>query len=240
MKALITGANSLLNEALLKRLVDMGYETVAHYHSENDITARLKQAFSDVKFVQADFDDEASFSKFLDKMIELAPFDIVVNGAVYYPEADDHVAAQSDRKTWQKAFAINVTSCGLILSQADKLVPKGVVVNMSSVNGVKHMGDIEYLIYSATKSALDSLTLTYAKVWTPNIRVVGIAPGQVKSAWTKDKSPQEIENILRNQMANKLIEPAEIADLMETMIKNPSINAVTYLIDGGYSVPLAK
>ena len=38
MKVLITGANSLVNKALLAKLVDMGYEVTAHYHTENDLT----------------------------------------------------------------------------------------------------------------------------------------------------------------------------------------------------------
>ncbi len=37
MKALITGSNSLVNQALLAKLVEIGYEVVAHYHTENEI-----------------------------------------------------------------------------------------------------------------------------------------------------------------------------------------------------------
>ena len=36
----------------------------------------------------------------------------------------------------------------------------------------------------------------------------------------------------------RLIEPTEIADLMETVIKNKGINATTLVIDGGLDAPI--
>ena len=43
MKALITGANSLVNLSLLKKLVRLDYEVTAHYHSDNEITKQIKR-----------------------------------------------------------------------------------------------------------------------------------------------------------------------------------------------------
>lgn len=61
MRALITGVNSLVNEELLDKLVDMGFEVTAHYHSENEITARLKSKYKKVTYVQADFSTKDGF-----------------------------------------------------------------------------------------------------------------------------------------------------------------------------------
>lgn len=129
----------------------------------------------------------------------------------------------------------------MIMSHADKLLePQGVIVNISSTYGQQYMGDMQFAMYSASKAALDSLTHTYAKRWhSLGIRVVGIAPGWVRSAWNKDMSKVELAQMVSEpHLVTKLIEPSEIADLMEQLIKNPGINATSVTIDGGLSSPI--
>jgi NAD(P)-dependent dehydrogenase (short-subunit alcohol dehydrogenase family) len=236
-RALITGANSLLNKALLAKLVKMGYEVVAHYHTDNYITKELKEKYQDVRFIQADFANRDSFLKFIDESMD-GKYDVLVNAAVYYAEADDW-KAQQDWDEWQKTFAINTTAAGVLMAHADMAVNEGgVIVNISSTYGQPYMGDIQFGMYSASKAAMDSMTMTHAKRWSPNIRVVGIAPGWVKSAWNKDMTETELKDMLKPQLTHKLVEPTEIADLMETVIKNGSINATTMVIDGGLDAPI--
>jgi NAD(P)-dependent dehydrogenase (short-subunit alcohol dehydrogenase family) len=239
MKALLTGANSMVNQVLLAKLVDLDYEVTAHYHSENDITKELQQTYTQVRFIQADFADKASFLKFTEQAMD-GKYDVIVNGAVYYSEANDW-KPQLDWDEWQKTFAINTTTAGLLMAHADMAVNEGgVIVNISSTYGQPYMGDTQFTMYGASKAALDLLTENYAKRWhSNNIRVVGIAPGWVKSAWNKDMSDADIKDMLSpNHLIAKLIEPQEIADLMEQVIKNAGINATTLLIDGGLSSPV--
>ncbi len=237
MKALITGANSLVNKALLAKLVEMGYAVTAHYHSDNDITKELKRQFRDVRLIQADFADKTSFLKFVEQSMD-DKYDVLVNAAVYYAEAKDW-KVQQDWDAWQKTFAINTTTPGVLMAHADMALAKGgVIVNISSIFGEPYMSETQFAMYSASKAALNSLTMTYAKRWSPDIRVVGIAPGWVKSAWNKDMTEKEIDRMISPQLTHKLVEPEEIADLMETVIKNGSINATTLVIDGGLGAPI--
>ncbi len=237
MKALITGANSLVNKALLTKLLDMGYEVTAHYHSDNDVTKEIQTAHPNVRFIQADFSAKESFLKFVEQAMD-GKYDVLVNAAVYYAEADDW-KVQQDWDAWQKTFAINTTTAGVLMAHADMaLNPGGVIINISSTYGQKHMGDMQFTMYGASKAALDTLTVNYAKKWAPDIRVVGIAPGWVKSAWNKDMSQKEIDGMIGPQLTHKLVEPEEIAQLMEVAIKNQSINATTLVIDGGLSAPI--
>lgn len=237
MKALITGANSLVNKALLAKLVAMGYEVTAHYHSENEITKELKQAYPAVRFLQADFADKKSFLQFVKRAMD-GKYDVLVNGAVYYAEADSW-KPQLDWDEWQKTFAVNTTTAGVLMAHADMAVNKGgVIINISSTYGQTYMGETQFAMYGASKAALDSLTVGYAKRWSPDIRVVGIAPGWVKSAWNQDMTAKEVQDMIAPQLTHKLIEPEEIANLMETAIKTNSINATTLIIDGGLSAPI--
>lgn len=237
MKALITGANSLVNKALLAKLVAMGYDVTAHYHTANDITKELKQTYPKVRFIQADFADKASFLKLVEQAMD-DKYDTLVNAAVYYAEAAGW-KSQQDWDAWQKTFAVNTTTAGVLMAHADLALNKGsVIVNVSSTYGQPYMGDTQFLMYGASKAALDLLTENYAKKWAPDIRVVGLAPGWVKSAWNKDMGQTEIDGFIGPQLTRKLVEPEEIAALMEHVIKNQSINATTLLIDGGLSAPV--
>jgi NAD(P)-dependent dehydrogenase (short-subunit alcohol dehydrogenase family) len=237
MKALITGANSLVNKAMLAKLVDMGYEVTAHYHSENDITKELKAKYPNIRFLQADLASKADFLKLMEQSMD-GKYDVVVNAAVYYAEASDW-KVQQDWDAWQKTFAINTTAPGVIMAHADMALNKGgVIVNISSTYGQKYMGDTQFTMYSASKAALDALTMDYAKKWSPDIRVVGIAPGWVKSKWNKDMTEAQVADMITPQLTHKFVEPEEIADLMETVIKNKSINATTLVIDGGLGAPI--
>jgi len=237
MKALITGVNSLVNKALLAKLIAMGYEVTAQYHSDNNLTADVKAAFPRVRFVQADFSDKESFLAFVKQSAD-AKYDVLVNAAVYYAEAADW-KVQQDWDAWQKTFAINVAVPGILMAHGDSLLNKGgVVVNISSVFGQKNLSETQFAMYSASKAALDSLTMTYAKRWSPDIRVVGIAPGWVKSAWNKNMTDEQIQAMIPPQLTHRLIEPDEIADLMQAIVTNPGINATVVAIDGGLGAPI--
>lgn len=239
MKALITGANSLVNGALLDKLVKMGYAVTAHYHSDNDITETIKKEYPHVRFIQADFSDKESFLHFVEQSMD-SKYDVLVNAAVYYAEADDW-KPQQDWDAWQKTFAINTTTAGVLMAHADMSINTGgVIVNISSTYGQPHMGDTQFTMYSASKAALDHLTSEYAKRWHKDgIRVVGIAPGWVKSAWNKDMSESDIKEMLSpDHLIAELVEPADIADFMEQVIRNKSINATTLTIDAGLGAPI--
>lgn len=237
MKALITGANSLVNEALLAKLVELDYDVTAHYHSENDITKGLKAKYPQVRFIQSDFSDKGDFLTLLKQTTD-STYDVLVNAAVYYAESTDW-KPQQNWDEWQKTFAINTTAAGVLMAHADTLLNKGsVVVNISSTYGQVYMGDMQFTMYAASKAALDSLTMAYAKRWSPDIRVVGIAPGWIKSKWNKDMSAEAVKSMITPQLTRKFVEPAEIADLMEQIIKNKSINATTLVIDGGLGAPI--
>ena len=240
MRALLTGANSLVNKAILDKLTKLGYEVTAHYHTDNEITAELKKGYPDVSFVQADFADKSSFAGFMEQLLSANKFDVIVNGAVYYAEADAW-KTQLDWDEWQKNFAINTTSAGMLMSHADSLVnDHGVIVNISSTYGQPYMGDMQFTMYGSSKAALNLLTENYAKRWhSKGIRIVGIAPGWVRSAWNIDMSEQDINAMVTEKhLVTKLIEPDEIADLTEQVIKNKGINATTLIIDGGLSSPI--
>ncbi len=90
-------------------------------------------------------------------------YDVIVNGAVYYAEANDW-EPQQDWSEWQRTFAINTIAAGVLMAHADLSVNEGgVIVNISSTYGQAYLGDTQFTMYGASKAALDLLTENYAK-----------------------------------------------------------------------------
>ena len=94
MRALVTGINSFVNRVLADKLVAMGYAVLGHYHSDNELTAELKQIGS-VELLQADFTDPKSIELFMNAVKKAGPFDVIVNGAACYTESDSWEAQLS-------------------------------------------------------------------------------------------------------------------------------------------------
>lgn len=240
-KGLITGANSLVNMVLLEKLIQMEYEMVVQYHRDNEITQEIKDKYPHCVFLQADFADQTSIQQFIGAAADQGPYDVIVNGAVTYNGASDDQwqEEQKNWNLWMNTFSVNTTTPALIMAQADTLLNQdGVIINISSAMGQPQFSTDQFAMYCSSKSALDALTSSFAKRWATKYRVVGIAPAYIRSAWNKNMDTESTQTLLQDHLTQKFIEPEEIADLMEAIIANPSINATTILIDGGYSSPI--
>jgi 3-oxoacyl-[acyl-carrier protein] reductase len=66
---------------------------------------------------------------------------------------------------------------------------RGSVVNTSSIAGVMGIGSS--IAYAASKGAMNTMTLSLARLLAPEIRVNAIAPGFITGRWWLDKLGQE-------------------------------------------------
>ena len=66
-----------------------------------------------------------------------------------------------------------------------------------------------------------------------NIRIVGIAPGYTKTPMLEKMNQDILEKLIKDVHLNRLIEPDEIALLIEHIMVNEAINGTTIEITGG-------
>ena len=109
---------------------------------------------------------------------------------------------------------------------------RGVIINTASV--AAYDGQIGQAAYSASKGGVVGMTLPVARdLGQHKIRVMTIAPGIFLTPML-EAFPQNIQDALGAQVPHpsRLGKPAEYAQLVESIIRNPMLNGEVIRLDG--------
>ena len=111
----------------------------------------------------------------------------------------------------------------------------GVIINIASVGGLRAEGFLG--VYNLTKAALIHMTRQLAGEIGPT-RVVGIAPGLVKTNFASVLVENYGEKMASQLPTGRLGEPEDIANLALFLASDKAswITGETYVIDGGAGV----
>jgi len=95
-----------------------------------------------------------------------------------------------------------------------RAAPGAGVVNVSSIAAL--LGAGSSIAYAASKGALNTLTLSLARILGPQVRVNAVAPGMVDTPWLKNGlGPQRFETMRQNYAAGSalggLVSPEDVA-----------------------------
>lgn len=239
--AIVTGGASGLGGATAARLSKAGAKVTIF-----DLNADLARSHAkDIggHAIAVNVTDEAAIDAALAEAEGLhGKARILVNCAGIGPPAkvlnrDGSAGALSD---FAKIININLIGTFNVLSKfaarlqdADLIgEERGVIVNTASVAAFE--GQIGQAAYSASKGGIVSMTLPIAREFARlGIRVMTIAPGIF---WTPllASLPQEAQDSLGKQVPfpNRLGQPDEYAQLVESIVANPMLNGETIRLDG--------
>jgi len=130
----------------------------------------------------------------------------------------------------------------LIKNFYKKLIPNsGSIVNISSIHSSKTLRG--FSAYSASKSALDSLTRSLSiEFGASGIKTVGICPGATKTKMLIDGlSPvNNLKNLSEKHPTKKIIDKNDLSKILFFIISNniQALNGTIIKIDGGISSQL--
>lgn len=185
--AIVTGASKGIGAAIAEHYAAEGAKVVVNYASDKKGAEKLVEKITtnggQAIAVQADVsktDDVVRLFEETEKAY--GALDVLVNNAGIYPAASIENITED---TFQKLFTVNVLGPLLTIREAVKSFGSkgGVVINVSSeVSNSPMPGTSEY---SATKAALDAITVSLSKEFSGrNIRVNSLLPGGVKTEGT--------------------------------------------------------
>jgi len=113
----------------------------------------------------------------------------------------------------------------------------GKIVNISSMWGT--VGASMESLYSASKGAINALTLSLAKELGPsNITVNAICPGLIDTKMNNSLGKETINSIVEETPLGRIGKPKDVANLVEFLISNKAsfITGQTITVDGGFTL----
>jgi len=215
--SLITGSNKGIGLSIVKTFLEEGsivYASVRKLSELSNELENLSSAFNqnlsiielDVTNVQSCRDAFTIIKK------ECNRLDILVNNA---GKISYELFPLLDINSFEEMLQVNTVGLVRVTQYASRFMTKqkqGSIINLSSVVSVK--GVSGQASYSASKGAVNSLTLSLAKEFSSyNVRVNAVAPGMVATdrlvSVSSDKFADQKEKIGFGRMAN----PEEIANI---------------------------
>jgi 3-oxoacyl-[acyl-carrier protein] reductase len=185
--AVVTGASKGIGAGIAKSLAAAGAAVVVNYASSKEgadrVVAEITGSGGKAIAVQGDVSKAADVLRlFAETKKAFGTLDVLVNNAGVYQFAPLEEVTESE---FHRQFNTNVLGLILATQEAVKHFGEhgGSVINIGSV--VSRLGMPGTTVYTATKGAVDAITLVHSKELGPrNIRVNSINPGGVETEGT--------------------------------------------------------
>jgi len=241
-RALVTGGNSGIGEAIVLALADAGARVainyVTHPEAAQSLVHRIEDQHGEAIALQADVSDYDAIAQMFGHIDEAwGGIDILVNNA----GTDGHRAFgwDADIAAWRKVIEVNLFGAFYCAREALKrMVPQknGVVLNISSVH--EQIAWSGYSAYTASKAAAGMLTKTLAQeAASHGVRVLAVGPGAIKTAINRSvwSDPKNLQDLLEKIPMKRIGQPEDIARMVVVLVSDVAsyVTGRTIFVDGG-------
>lgn len=238
---LITGASGGIGGEIARHFSALGYRLILVYNKNKQAIDKLSDELSlicEVAVYQCDLTQENKVKIMVADIVKrFRRIDCVVNCAGVSQIKQIQDVQETD---FDFVFNNNVKSAVFVLKY---VVPnmvsakQGKIINISSMWGT--VGASTESIYSASKGAINSLTLSLAKELGPsNITVNAICPGLIDTKMNKHLSKAEKQELISSTPLNRIGKPSDVANAVEFLCgdKASFITGQILTIDGGFTL----
>jgi len=232
---LITGAASGIGAATARRFIREGWQVAVNHldESQRDAAAALAAGATAPGqrgiALQGDVTRDADCAQLVAATVKaLGRLDALVNAAgisKMVPHANLHDLSAED---FQRIYAVNTIGPFQMIRAAAphlKATGRGAVVSISSRAAL--MGSGSSIAYAASKGALNTLTLSLARVLAPEVRVNAVCPALVEQGFVERLAPDTFAQRRAHQIAvsplQRIGHPDEVAEAIHWLIASASM-----------------
>ena len=227
--AIVTGSATGVGAATALMLAQRGYDVLINYskseHEARESEAACRAAGADTLLVRGDVAEDAACRALAQAAVgRWQRLDALVNNAgVTTFKGGGHWDAM-DAEAFQHVMGVNVLGTfQMVRACAPHLrAARGAIVNVSSIAGALGIGSS--VPYIASKGAVNSMTLHFARALAPQVRVNAVCPGLITTRWFVDGVGQQ--NFERLKANYEQTTPLQTAASAEDVA-----DAVVWLID---------
>ncbi|HZI33059.1 MAG TPA: SDR family oxidoreductase, partial [Candidatus Binatia bacterium] len=226
-RALVTGGNSGIGEAIALALGKAGAKVavnyVSHPEAAQDLVKRIQAMSTDAMAIEADVSNADSVKQMFAQMDKAwGGIDILINNAGI--DGGRAFAWEAKPEVWKKVIEVNLYGAFHCAREAlQRMVPQksGVILSTSSVHEIIAWSG--YSAYAASKAALGMLTKTLAQEAAPyGVRVLAVGPGAIKTPINKSvwSDPAGMKDLLEKIPLNRMGEADEIANMVVVLVSD--------------------
>jgi 3-oxoacyl-[acyl-carrier protein] reductase len=182
--AVITGASKGIGASIAKHFAAEGAKVIVNYVSSKEGADSVVKEITDnggtAISIQADVSKEADVKRLFEETKRaFGTLDILVNNAVFQQFLP---IEQASPEAFHQHFNVNVLGPVLTIQESLKLFGDkgGTIINISSGASKSPMAGVS--LYSATKAALDAITISLSKeLGAKKVRINSILPGATET-----------------------------------------------------------
>ncbi|MFT7639789.1 MAG: 3-oxoacyl-[acyl-carrier protein] reductase [Pirellulaceae bacterium] len=244
--ALVTGGGTGVGRATALTLARLGCSVAVNYsrsrEGAEETAAEVASLGVRSLAIQADVSDDAQCVRLVDETVKsLGGLDVLVcsAGVTEFIPHDDLAAVTSD--TWDKLLGVNLKGPFQVSRAAYPHLKKGrgEIVSVSSIAGIN--GNGSSIPYCASKAALNTLTISLARVMAPEVRVNAVAPGFITGRWLQNGLGEQYEAIKKAFEAvsplQQVCTPDDVAACIVSIISGTDlVTGQVVVCDGGMMI----
>ena len=249
--AIVTGSATGLGAAAAEILAGKGCHVVINFtkseQAAREVEARCQAKGVKTLLVKANVANDEDCRRLVQATVDhFGRLDALINNAgttKFVDHADLNGLSAAD---FQAIYAVNVIGPYQMIRAAAphlKKAGRAAVVNISSIAGVMGVGSS--IAYAASKGALNTMTLSLARVLGPEISVNTICPGFIESRWLLEGYGESRYNQIKQRYIDstplrKAATADEIAQAAVMMLEGSDvITGEVLIVDSGHHLGAA-